>query len=78
MGGVALTSEIYEPIAMADGGETSSGQETRGRRKDLKVAIVGGGMCGLACAVGLKNAGVEVDIYEAAVSIFIDYLQAFI
>ena len=35
--------------------------------KDFKVAIIGGGLCGLACAVGLRKAGVKVDIYEAAV-----------
>lgn len=37
-------------------------------KKDFKVAIVGGGMCGLACAVALHKAGVEVDVFESAVS----------
>lgn len=36
--------------------------------KDFKVAIVGGGLCGLALAVGLLKAGINVEIYEAAVS----------
>lgn len=36
--------------------------------KDFKVAIVGGGMSGLALAVGLTRVGLEVEIYEAAVS----------
>ena len=35
--------------------------------RDLKVAIIGGGMCGLACAVGLVRAGIPVEIFEAAV-----------
>lgn len=35
--------------------------------KDFKVAIVGGGMCGLACAVGLRKAGIHVDVFESTV-----------
>ncbi|KAG6809897.1 hypothetical protein H0H92_014216 [Tricholoma furcatifolium] len=35
-------------------------------QKDFRVAIVGGGMCGLACAVGLMKAGIHVDIFEQA------------
>ncbi|KAF8167757.1 salicylate hydroxylase [Crassisporium funariophilum] len=34
--------------------------------KDFKVAIVGGGMCGLACAVNLTKAGLDVTVFEAA------------
>ncbi|PPQ90620.1 hypothetical protein CVT25_006704 [Psilocybe cyanescens] len=34
--------------------------------KDFAVAIVGGGMCGLACAHGLTKAGIKVDVFEAA------------
>ncbi|EJD06063.1 FAD/NAD-binding domain-containing protein [Fomitiporia mediterranea MF3/22] len=37
-----------------------------GHQKSLKVAVVGGGMTGLAVAIGLTRAGVDVDIYEAA------------
>ncbi|KAK0480944.1 hypothetical protein IW261DRAFT_1475388 [Armillaria novae-zelandiae] len=33
--------------------------------KDFTVAIVGGGMCGLACAVGLSRSGIRVDVFEA-------------
>ncbi|SJL12803.1 related to Salicylate hydroxylase [Armillaria ostoyae] len=33
--------------------------------KDFTVAIVGGGMCGLACAVGLSKSGIRVDVFEA-------------
>lgn len=44
--------------------------------KDFKVAIVGGGMCGLACAIGLTRAGVDVEIFEAAVSEAIQRYQA--
>ncbi|KAI0828955.1 FAD/NAD-P-binding domain-containing protein [Trametes gibbosa] len=32
----------------------------------LQVAIVGGGVCGLACAIALQRAGVLVDVFEAA------------
>lgn len=38
--------------------------------KDFKVAIVGGGLCGLACAIALLKDGVDVDVYEAAVSTY--------
>ncbi|KAK0477221.1 salicylate hydroxylase [Armillaria luteobubalina] len=33
--------------------------------KDFTVAIVGGGMCGLACAVGLSRSGIRADVFEA-------------
>ena len=36
-------------------------------QKDFTVAIVGGGMVGLICAIGLARAGVQVDVFEAAV-----------
>ncbi|GJE99504.1 FAD/NAD(P)-binding domain-containing protein [Phanerochaete sordida] len=32
----------------------------------MRVAIVGGGVCGLTCAVALLNEGVDVHVYEAA------------
>ena len=35
--------------------------------KDFEVAIIGGGICGLACALTLAKQGVTVQIYEAAV-----------
>ncbi|OAX30898.1 FAD/NAD(P)-binding domain-containing protein, partial [Rhizopogon vinicolor AM-OR11-026] len=34
--------------------------------KDFRVAIVGGGICGLACAVYLLRAGIHVDLFESA------------
>lgn len=34
---------------------------------DFRVAIVGGGICGLVAAIGLNKAGIRVDIYESAV-----------
>jgi len=34
--------------------------------KDFTVAIVGGGMCGLACAIALTRSGIKVDVFEAA------------
>ncbi|KAI9056981.1 FAD/NAD-P-binding domain-containing protein [Trametes sanguinea] len=34
--------------------------------KELEVAIVGGGVCGLTCAVALQKAGVRVRLFEAA------------
>jgi len=40
-----------------------------GGRKKFKVAIVGGGVCGLTCAIALSRWGAEnldVDVYEAA------------
>ncbi|KAF9486322.1 salicylate hydroxylase [Pholiota conissans] len=36
------------------------------QRKDFNVAIVGGGMCGLACAIGLTRGGINVQVFEAA------------
>ena len=38
-------------------------------QKDLTVAIIGGGLVGLVCAIGLAGAGVQVEIFEAAVSL---------
>ncbi|CCL98087.1 uncharacterized protein FIBRA_00081 [Fibroporia radiculosa] len=35
-------------------------------KQSFKVALVGGGVCGLACAVGLMKAGVDVEVFEAA------------
>jgi len=35
-------------------------------KEDLRVAIVGGGICGLVCAVALIKAGVDAQLYEAA------------
>ena len=40
--------------------------------KDFKVSIVSGGMCGLMCAVGLRRAGIAVEIFESTVSISSD------
>jgi len=37
--------------------------------KGFHVSVVGGGICGLACAVYLSRAGVKVDVFEAAVSV---------
>ncbi|KAJ7273093.1 hypothetical protein C8J57DRAFT_1316692 [Mycena rebaudengoi] len=34
--------------------------------KDFRIAIVGGGMCGLACAVGLANLGIQAEAFESA------------
>ncbi|EED78110.1 predicted protein [Postia placenta Mad-698-R] len=34
--------------------------------KNFKVALVGGGICGLTCAIALIRAGVPVQIFEAA------------
>lgn len=52
-------------------------------RKNLQVAVVGGGVCGLVCAIALIKRGVSVQIYEAAVGLrgfgplmCIDSLQA--
>lgn len=40
-----------------------------GHSKEFRVAIVGGGICGLVAAIGLNNSGIRVDIFECAVSI---------
>lgn len=37
--------------------------------KDFRVAIVGGGVSGLVCAIALQRAGVPVDIFESTVSL---------
>ncbi|KAJ6546993.1 hypothetical protein B0H19DRAFT_1163405 [Mycena capillaripes] len=44
----------------------SSTSTLKANAKDFRVAIVGGGMCGLACAVGLARKGIQADIFEAA------------
>ena len=36
-------------------------------QKDFKVTVIGGGVCGLACAIALQKAGITVDLFEAAV-----------
>jgi salicylate hydroxylase len=36
-------------------------------QKDFQIAIIGGGIVGLVCAIGLAKAGLEVDVFEAAV-----------
>ncbi|KAI0094260.1 FAD/NAD(P)-binding domain-containing protein [Irpex rosettiformis] len=33
---------------------------------DLKIVIIGGGVCGIACAVALKKFGMDVHLYEGA------------
>lgn len=35
----------------------------------MQVAVVGGGICGLTCAIALMQSGVDVQVYEAAVGI---------
>lgn len=37
-------------------------------QKDFTVAIVGGGIVGLITAIGLARGGIDVDVFEAAVS----------
>lgn len=36
---------------------------------NLRIAIIGGGVCGVACAVALAKNGVKAHIYEAKVSV---------
>ncbi|KAM5540777.1 hypothetical protein V8D89_005421 [Ganoderma adspersum] len=35
-------------------------------QKDFKVTVIGGGVCGLACAIALQKADITVDLFEAA------------
>lgn len=41
----------------------------------LQIAIVGGGICGLTCAIALMKAGAEVQVYEAAVRVYFIILK---
>ncbi|KAK7035754.1 salicylate hydroxylase [Favolaschia claudopus] len=34
--------------------------------KDFRIAIVGGGMCGIACAVALARKGIRAEVFESA------------
>lgn len=43
-------------------------QASQTQRKNFEVAIVGGGVVGLTCAIALQKAGVPVQLFEAAVS----------
>lgn len=36
--------------------------------KDLDIAIIGGGVCGVSCAIALQKHGIKARIYEGAVS----------
>ena len=36
-------------------------------KKRFQVAVIGGGVCGLTCAVALQRAGVPVQLFESAV-----------
>ena len=38
-------------------------------QKAFTVSIVGGGIAGLVCAVGLARAGLHVHVFESAVSV---------
>jgi pyruvate/2-oxoglutarate dehydrogenase complex dihydrolipoamide dehydrogenase (E3) component len=36
-------------------------------KKPLEIVIVGGGVCGLICAIALAKRGINAQVYEAAV-----------
>ncbi|TBU49090.1 salicylate hydroxylase [Dichomitus squalens] len=40
---------------------------SKASEKDFQVAVIGGGVCGLACAAALQKAGISVQVFEAAV-----------
>ena len=44
-----------------------NGSPTPSQAKAPSVAIIGGGVCGLVCAVSLMKKGVDVQLYEASV-----------
>lgn len=52
------------PIRYSRPDQTSM-QQTH--QKSFEVAVVGGGVCGLTCAIALQKAGVPVQLFEAAV-----------
>ena len=37
------------------------------KHSDLRIAIIGGGVCGITCAVALAKRGINAHIYEAKV-----------
>ncbi|KAL4070731.1 hypothetical protein J3A83DRAFT_4094105 [Scleroderma citrinum] len=43
-----------------------SQKERKTQSKSFHVSVVGGGLCGLACAVYLSRAGFKVDVFESA------------
>lgn len=48
---------------------SSTTETINGTAKKLDVIIVGGGVCGLVCAIALAKRGLYAHVYEAAVSI---------
>lgn len=61
----SASSNITTPSILHSSATTAS----MSSQKDFAVAIVGGGIAGLVCAVGLARAGIEVDVFEAAVRV---------
>ena len=37
------------------------------RQPNMRIAIIGGGVCGITCAAALAKNGINADIYEAKV-----------
>jgi len=37
------------------------------RKRDYTIAVVGGGIGGLCCTIGLRHQGINVDLYEGRI-----------
>lgn len=46
----------------------SNGHTLPSAQRDFRVAIVGGGMCGLTLAIVLARAGIDIQLFESSVS----------
>ncbi|KAI0363533.1 FAD/NAD(P)-binding domain-containing protein [Pilatotrama ljubarskyi] len=64
--GAACRQDSYASVAKSILSGIDEAVALRCRNKPFQVAIVGGGVCGLACAVALQRAGVPVEVFEAA------------
>ncbi|TFY66084.1 hypothetical protein EVG20_g5005 [Dentipellis fragilis] len=65
--GTALLATAPEHVSSESNGWAQPEAEmSSSSAKDFRVAIVGGGVCGVVCAIALQRAGIQADIFEAA------------